>query len=234
MEDWLADHGLADSWELAAALVEDGVETERLDVLVKGIPEAALKPALRWIADSGETRELTDVVTRSAKRISELVTAVKAYSFMDQATDQVVDVHEGLDNTLTILGHRLRGITVHREFDRSLPEIRARGSGLNQVWTNILDNAADAVGADGTITVRTRKEGEMVIVEIEDDGPGIPPENLTRVFEPFFTTKAQGEGTGLGLDMVWRIVTEEHNGTVEVQSEPGCTQFKIALPAAAT
>ena len=159
-----------------------------------------------------------------------LVAAVKSYSFMDRAAEQVVDVHEGIENTLVILGHRLRGITVHREFDRSVPQVRAFGSGLNQVWTNILDNAADAVGEGGTIAIRTRSEAGSVIVEIEDDGPGIPEDHLSRVFEPFFSTKPQGEGTGLGLDTVWRIVTEEHNGSIEVESKPGRTVFRVALP----
>ena len=232
IEGWLAAHGIAKGWDLAPALVQQGIEPGQLDVLAKAIPGPALEAALVWLAESGATRELTNVVTRSTERISDLVTAVKAYSYMDRAAEQIVDVHEGIENTLLILGHRLRGLTLRREYDHTLPPVRAFGSGLNQVWTNILDNAADAVGEKGTITIRSRGEPGRVVVEIEDDGPGIPDEHLTRVFEPFFSTKPQGEGTGLGLDMVWRIVTEEHAGSVEVESKPGCTRFRVALPAA--
>ena len=232
MEDWLAEHGIGDGWDLASGLVQEGIEPSRLDDLAAAIPEPALNPVLVWFVESSATRELTNVVTNSTQRISNLVAAVKAYSFMDRASEQIVDVHEGIENTLVILGHNLRGITVHREFDRSLPPVRAFGSGLNQVWTNILDNAGDALGESGTITIRTLADGDRVVVEIEDDGPGIPPEIVSRVFEPFFSTKPQGEGTGLGLDTVWRIVTEEHNGTVEVESAPGRTRFRVSLPAA--
>ncbi|HEX5367902.1 MAG TPA: ATP-binding protein [Dehalococcoidia bacterium] len=232
MEDWLATHGIADGWDLASGLVQEGIEPDRLDELAGAIPEPALKPVLVWFVESSATKELTNVVTRSTQRISNLVAAVKAYSYMDRAVEQIVDVHEGIENTLVILGHKLRGLTVQRDFDRSLPPVRSYGSGLNQVWTNILDNAADATGDGGTITIRTHGAAGHVVVEIEDDGPGIPREHLSRVFEPFFSTKPQGEGTGLGLDTVWRIITEEHNGTVEVESAPGRTQFRVSLPEA--
>jgi signal transduction histidine kinase len=231
MEDWLAVHGIAQGWELAAALVQEGIEPGQLDALATALPGPALESALAWLAESSATRELTSVVTRSAERISDLVAAVKAYSYMDRGVEQIVDVHDGIENTLVILGHQLRDLTLRREYDRTLPPVRAFGSGLNQVWTNILDNAIDALAGHGTITIRTRGEPDRVIVEIEDDGPGIPAEHLSCVFEPFFTTKPQGEGTGLGLDTVWRIVTEEHAGTVEVESQPGRTQFRVAIPA---
>ncbi len=233
MEDWLVDHDINDAWDLAAALVHDGYEPKELSSLADTLPASALKPVLVWLADKGETQGLTEVVNRSTQRISDLVAAVKSYSFMDRAAEQNVDVHEGIENTLVIMGHALRSLTVRREFDRSLPMVRAFGSGLNQVWTNILDNAADALGGQGTITIRTRGEPGKVIVEIEDDGPGIPPENLSRVFEPFFSTKPQGEGTGLGLDMVWRIITDDHDGSVEVESAPGRTCFRVNLNAVA-
>jgi signal transduction histidine kinase len=151
---------------------------------------------------------------------------------MDRATEQIIDVHEGLNNTRIIMAHRLRGMTVATEYDQSLPPVVAHGSGLNQVWTNIIDNAVDATGGLGTITIRTRQAGKRVLVEIEDNGNGIPEEHLTRIFEPFYTTKPQGSGTGLGLDTAWRIVTEEHGGTIEVDSVPGRTAFRVYLPLA--
>jgi PAS domain S-box-containing protein len=230
MEDWLAEQGIEDGWELAASLVQDGLEPDRLQELASIVPQPALVHVLTWIAESSTARELADVVKRSSQRISELVTAVKAYSFMDRAAEQVVDVHEGIENTLVILAYRLRQATLRREYDRELPQIRTFGSGLNQVWTNILDNAADAIGEEGTITIRTRSKPGQVIVEIEDDGPGIAEEHLSRVFEPFFSTKPQGAGTGLGLDTAWRIVSEEHGGIIEVESRPGQTRFRVILP----
>jgi PAS domain S-box-containing protein len=230
VEEWLIDHGIPDAWDLAAGLVQEGVGPDRLGPLASAIPSEALQPVLLWFVESSATHELTDVVSRSTQRISNLVAAVKAYSFMDRAAEQIVDVHEGLENTLVILGHKLRGITVLREFDRSIPQVRAFGSGLNQVWTNILDNAADAVGEDGTIAIQTRAEAGAVVVKIEDNGPGIPKENLTRIFEPFFSTKPQGQGTGLGLETAWRIVTQDHQGQITVESEPGRTVFQVSLP----
>jgi signal transduction histidine kinase len=172
-------------------------------------------------------------VARSAERISGLVGAVKSYSHMDRATEQHVDVHHGLEDTLIILGHRLRDVTLRREYDRSLPRVRAFGNSLNQVWTNIIDNAIDATGGRGTISLRTRLEGNNVSIELADDGQGIPPEHVSRIFEPFFTTKPQGQGTGLGLDTAWRIVTEEHQGAIDVESRPGRTVFRVTLPVAA-
>jgi PAS domain S-box-containing protein len=233
MEDWLASHQVLGGWELASALVQEGIAPERLESLAAEVPPEALAHVLTWLAESSTARELAGVVARSSQRISELVTAIKAYSYMDRAAEQVIDVHEGIENTLVILAHRLRDATIVREFDRSLPPVRAFGSGLNQVWTNLLDNASDAIGEeDGTITVRTRGEDGRVLVEIEDNGCGIEAEHLPRIFEPFFSTKAQGEGTGLGLDTAWRIVTEEHHGTITVESEPGRTVFRVSLPAA--
>ncbi|MBK8460956.1 MAG: ATP-binding protein [Micropruina sp.] len=149
---------------------------------------------------------------------------------MDRAAEQQVDLHDGLESTLTILHHALRDVTVLREFDRSLPQIRVRGNTLNQVWTNILDNAADAMSGSGTVTIRTRRDDDQAVVEIEDDGPGISTDDLHRIFEPFFTTKPQGVGTGLGLDTVWRIVTREQGGTIGAESRPGRTVFTVTLP----
>jgi signal transduction histidine kinase len=164
--------------------------------------------------------------------MSDLVSAVKVYSHMDRATELIVDVHEGLKNTMVIMAHPLRNMTVVTEFDRTLPLVQAYGSGLNQVWTNIIDNAVDATDGRGTITIRTQCADGRVLVEIEDNGGGIPPEHITRIFEPFYTTKPQGAGTGLGLDTAWRIVTEEHRGKMEVDSVPGRTVFRVYLPLA--
>jgi signal transduction histidine kinase len=206
------------------------VTVDRLADLAAALPAEALEPAIGWIAESLSVQESLDVVTRSTARISQLVAAVKSYSFRDQAQTQDVDIHEGIENTLVILAYQLKGIDIVKDFDRSIPPVRTYGSGLNQVWTNILDNAADATGKSGTVTITTRREGNNAVVEITDTGGGIAPEVLPRIFEPFYTTKPQGSGTGLGLDIVWRIVTEEHGGTITAESEPGRTTFRIAVP----
>jgi PAS domain S-box-containing protein len=230
IESWLEDHGVAQSWNKAPQLVEAGFTVKSLADLAAAIPEIALEPAIRWINESVNLRAQADVVKRSSRRISELVSAVKAYSYMDQSLEQDVDIHEGIENTLVILGHRVRNYAIEKQFDRTLPTVRSVGSGLNQVWTNILDNAIDATGGDGRICIETRREGDNAVVEFTDDGCGIPPEIVSRVFEPFFTTKPQGSGTGLGLDIAWRIITEEHCGTITVDSVPGKTTFRITLP----
>jgi C4-dicarboxylate-specific signal transduction histidine kinase len=149
---------------------------------------------------------------------------------MDRATEQSVDIHSGIEDTLLILAHRLKNVTVTRDYDRTLPPVRAMGSGLNQVWTNVLDNAIDAMNGQGTISIRTLREDDNVVVAIGDDGCGIPAENLHCIFEPFFTTKPQGQGIGLGLDTAWRIVTGEHHGEIRVTSRPGDTVFHVSLP----
>lgn len=230
LERWLEDHGIDSPWLHTESLAHAAVTEQDLDQLAERFPDARLSPAISWITETFELRELAQIVTRSSHRISELVSSVKAYSFMDRAIEQVVDVHDGLDNTLIILGHRLKNVTVRKRYDRSIPHVRALGSGLNQAWTNIIDNAVDASNETGTVTIHTGRDESHVVVEIEDDGCGIPEENLSRIFEPFFTTKQQGQGTGLGLDIVWRIVTEEHHGKVEVTSRPGKTVFRITLP----
>jgi signal transduction histidine kinase len=180
----------------------------------------------------GLAAELSD----SAERMSRLVGAVKAYSYMDRGDVVDTDLHEGLDTTLIVLGYKLKHtkIAVERHYDRTLPKVLARGSELNQVWTNLLDNAIDALGKSGTITIRTRAESECAVVEISDDGPGIPEDLRERIFEPFFTTKAVGEGTGLGLDTARRIVEERHHGTIAVESRPGETTFRVWLPLSGT
>lgn len=235
LQDWLDDHGVTASWNHAPALVQGNVTVEELESLAQSLPDAAsVNPAVTWIGESLALQDMSEVITQSTGRISELVGAVKSYSFRDQALVQDVDVHDGLENTLTILAYRLKSVAVNRDYDRSIPLVRAFGSGLNQVWTNILDNAVDAAGDSGTITLRTRNQGDWAVVEIEDNGPGIDPENLSQIFDLFFTTKPQGEGTGMGLDIAWRIVTEEHGGKIEAESEPGKTIFRITIPTSAS
>lgn len=173
---------------------------------------------------------LLRMIDSSSSRIVDLIQAVKSYSYMDQSPIQEVDIHEGLESTLTMLGHKLKNIEVRREYDRSLPRITVFGSELNQVWTNLIDNAVDAMNGQGTLVVRTKREGDRIQVEIQDNGPGIPPEVQTRIFEPFFTTKPVGKGTGLGLDITRRIVVDHHKGTIRLKSEPGYTCFNICLP----
>ena len=175
-------------------------------------------------------KSLTIELQQSTTRISELVKAVKAYSYMDQPAMQEVDIHEGIESTLTILGHKLKGLNVVRVFARDLPKIMAYGGELNQVWTNLIDNAVGALKGAGQITIRTRVDGDHVVVEIADDGGGIPPEIRNRIFEPFFTTKGVGTGTGLGLVITQRIVEERHGGEIEFESRPGDTRFKVRLP----
>ncbi|MBX3070154.1 MAG: PAS domain S-box protein [Thermomicrobiales bacterium] len=227
---WLEEHQVAEAWSYAQPLMSADVTVDRLADLAAALPAEALEPAVGWIAESLSVQESLDVVSRSTGRISQLVAAVKSYSFRDQAQVQDVDIHEGIENTLVILAYQLKGIDIVKDFDRSIPPVRTYGSGLNQVWTNILDNAADATGKSGRVTITTRREGDRAVVEITDTGGGIPEEVLPRIFEPFYTTKPQGSGTGLGLDIVWRIVTEEHGGTITAESEPGRTTFSIAVP----
>jgi signal transduction histidine kinase len=190
--------------------------------------------ALEWVAASLTATGLVAELHESTARISELVSAIKDYTHMDRAAVAEVDLHEGLESTLTILGHRLKqgSITVERHYDRTLPRVTAHGSELNQVWTNLIVNSLDALDGQGTITITTRRSTAGVAVDIADDGPGIPPDQQSRVFEPFFTTKGVGEGSGLGLDIVHRIVSG-HRGDVTVRSQPGATVFTVALPAAA-
>jgi len=170
-------------------------------------------------------------IRQGANRISEIVKALKAYSYMDQAPVQSVDIHEGLDNTLVVLRSKLKpGITVHRQYAPDLPKIQAYGSELNQVWTNLIDNAIDAMNGEGEITLRTHLDGQWVVVEVIDNGPGIPQEIQGKLFDPFFTTKPPGKGTGLGLNITHNIVVEKHHGRINIHSHPGQTTFEVSLP----
>ena len=230
IERWLDSQNVADSWELAPALVNARVDQEELEALQRTVPEQDLENAIHWLAASVTTRDLIKSITHSTERISELVRAVKSYSFMDQAPWQEIDVHEGIENTLIILGHKLRNVTVTRDFDRTLPRLCAYGGELNQVWTNLIDNAIYAVGGTGRIDIRTRRDGEFFLVEIADNGSGIPPEAQSLIFAvPFFTTKG-GSGTGLGLVITYRIVVERHHGKIDFSTGPNGTQFNVRLP----
>lgn len=230
---WLDEHGVPDSYDAAGTLVDVGLDVAWLENIAQRVPPETLPAMVRTITVAATVRGLIDQIERSTTRISELVAAVKSYSYMDQAPVQEVDVHQGLESTLTMLGHKLRGgITVVRDYDRSLPRIHAAGAELNQVWTNLIDNAIDAMDGKGELRIRTRREGEDVVVEIGDMGHGIPPELQPRIFEPFFTTKDVGHGSGLGLDIVYRIVVTEHQGDITLRSAPGDTVFTVRLPIA--
>ncbi len=230
MIDWLERHGVADAWKHAAALVECGFDEPMLETFEELTGPELLPDAVERIAASAAVEQLVSEIEVSAGRISELVQAIKEYSFMDQAPEQEVDLHKGIEATLTMLGHKLKkGVTVIRDFDPSLPRVCAHGSELNQVWTNLIDNAVSSMQGKGELRLRTRRDGNQAVVEIEDNGPGIPLEIQSRVFEPFFTTKDVGEGTGLGLETVARVV-RQHRGEVGFESRPGRTCFQVRLP----
>ena len=227
---WLEQRQVPEAWKVAAVLADSDVDLPKLEALAAGVGDRSLPDVLKRISSLLTVFQLTAEIETSTRRISDLVRAIKEYSYMDQAPLQEVDVHQGIESTLTILGHWLkRGVTVVRQFDRSLPRVCAYGSELNQVWTNLIDNAIAAMQGEGEINIRTAREGDCVLVEIGDNGPGIPKEIQPRIFEPFFTTKPVGEGTGLGLDTVYRIVTR-HHGDIRVESKPGDTRFRVRLP----
>ena len=227
---WLAGRGVDASWELAPTLVSADVDVAWLEALIAKLPPASQVSALGWMEARLRLQSLLTQVEQSTGRIGDLVKAVKAYSYMDQSPMQQVDIHEGLESTLTMLGHKLKNMTVRRAFDRSVPRIMAYGSELNQVWTNLIDNAIHAVNGAGQICVGTCLEDDQVVVEIVDNGSGIPPEVQAHMFEPFFTTKSVGTGTGLGLVISNRIVADRHGGEIEFESRPGETRFKVRLP----
>ena len=224
---WLEDRGVEEAWDLSPTLAVAGIgkgDLERLPV-----PSDRLPGAVRWLAGTLELTGLAGEVSASAGRISRLVGAMKEYTFMDRAASPEADVVEGIESTLTILGHKLGGVSVRREYEEDLPRVPGPGGELNEVWTNLLDNAADAVAGGGNVSVRALREGDAVVVEVSDDGPGIPHEIKGRIFEPFFTTKDVGSGAGLGLDVVRRIVVGR-GGDIGVETGPGGTSFKVRLP----
>jgi signal transduction histidine kinase len=230
---WLEESGVPEGWTLAPALVSAGLGTTDLLPIVESIPSDLRLDALRYLEATLDAAGLVDEVEGSALRITGIVETMEGYSYLDRAPVQEVDVNGSLDDTLAVLAHRLDGVEVLRDYDLELPRITAYGGELNQVWTNLIDNAIDAVSdseASGRITLRTGCERDRVLVEAADDGPGIPPENRARIFEPFFSTKDVGYGTGLGLDVSYRIVVGRHGGDIHVVSEPGRTRFEVRLP----
>jgi len=234
IDSLLRSHGQTDLWQLAAELARKGIQAQALDSLFETLDPDSARAALVRVAASVEIANLLDQIESSTSRISDLVGAIKAYTFMDQAPLQNVNVIKSLETTLTILNHKLkRGVAVRREYERVPLLVDSFGSELNQVWTNLIDNAIDAMGGKGDLWVRTRREDGCVVVEIADNGPGISPEIQSHIFEPFFTTKGVGEGTGLGLDTVQRIV-KKHRGHIQVASKPGDTRFQVWLPVAGT
>jgi PAS domain S-box-containing protein len=231
--NWLEAHGVENAWDIASTLVAASVRSEDLDAFAADLPPDGLGGAINWLDKALDLDELAGTVANSAKSISDLVNVVKSYSYMDRAPVQRVDVHVGIEDTLTILGHKLKGgIEVVREYDRALPQIQVKGSELNQVWTNLVDNAIGAIGEDGqgTIKIRTYRDGDHLTVEVADDGPGVPEAIQSRIFDPFFTTKEVGEGTGLGLDVARRIVTARCGGDIDFISRPGETVFSVRIP----
>lgn len=231
LAEWLSAHGISDGWDLAPTFVQAGLDTGWLDSTVAATEPSVLEGAIRWLCYTLETELLMNEIDDSTNRISTLLAAAKQYSQMDRAPYQVIDVHELLDSTLLMMGRKLReGITVVKQYDRSLPRIPAFAAELNQVWTNLIDNAVAAMPEGGTLTITTGLNSERLLVRIADTGSGIPADVQGRIFEPFFTTKAFGEGTGLGLDISWRIVVNKHHGDLRVHSVPGDTRFDVLLP----
>jgi signal transduction histidine kinase len=229
--DWLSDLDIKNSWEITPILVSAGIEKASLEKLAQTMEEAAFSEAIIWLEASLTMNNLVGEVEQSTSRISDLVSAIKNYSYMDRAPLQEVDLHEGIDNTLKILHHKLKyGVTVQKQYSSEIPKISAYGSKLNQVWTNLIDNAIDAMNGRGELTIRTNLEHNCVLVEIIDNGSGIPLEIQARIFEPFFTSKEVGKGSGLGLDISRRIIVQEHKGNIRFESHRGYTNFQIRLP----
>jgi signal transduction histidine kinase len=229
--DWLGDHGVANAFEIAPAFVAAGIDADWLELVANAAPSESLTGALHWLFYTVDTELLMKEITDSTTRISTLVDAAKQYSQMDRSPHQSANVHELMDSTLVMLARKIpSGVRVVKSYDDSLPRVPAYAAELNQVWTNLIDNALEAMGATGTLTITTHLEDEFATVKVNDTGPGIPADVVDRIFEPFFTTKPIGHGTGLGLDIAWRIVVNKHRGYLKVMSEPGSTTFIVKLP----
>jgi signal transduction histidine kinase len=233
LSDWFDAHDVAAGYDIAPTFVQAGIDVPWLDELAGTVDAAILESAVRWLTYTLETELLMDEIADSTERISTLVTAVKQYSQMDRAPFAVVDVHELLDSTLVMMSRKIgHDVKVVKEYHRALPDLPVYAAELNQVWTNLIDNAVAAMAGVGTLTVRTRRVDDFAEIEIADTGPGVDEAIRPRIFEPFFTTKPVGEGTGLGLDISWRIVVDKHHGDLEVESVPGDTRFRVRLPIA--
>jgi signal transduction histidine kinase len=232
LEDWMEAHGVIEPWKHASALADAGIDTQRLEEIANRVGEA-LNPVVVRIHFSFVAARLIHEIEHGASRIFELVQAIKEYTYMDQAPEQEIDIHSGLESTLTILGHKLRKKSIHveRHFDRSIPKICAFGVELNQVWTNLIVNAIDAMPEGGKLILATCQDPFDVVVEVQDNGSGIAPDVVPRIFDPFFTTKGVGDGTGLGLDIAMRVITK-HRGQINVKSVPGETVFRVSIPKA--
>ncbi len=229
--DWLDDRGVGGAYELAGVFVGAGLGPADLQRVADAVEPADLEPALRWLAYAVETESLLAEIVDSTGRISGLVEAARQYSQLDRAPHQPTDLHAGLDATLVMLSAKTPpGVRVVKDYDRTLPPVPGYPGELNQVWTNLIVNALDAMAGEGTLTLRTARDGDCVLVEVADTGPGIPEELRQRVFEPFFTTKPVGQGTGLGLDVSYRVVVTRHGGDLRVRSRPGDTRFQVRLP----
>jgi signal transduction histidine kinase len=229
--DWLDEHQVTGGWDLAPVFVQAGLDIECLEEIAGSVGPGLLDQSLHWLGYALETEQLMTDIEDASARISSLVGAAKQYSQLDRASHQWVDVHDGIDSTLVMMNHKIGdGVRVVKEYDRTLPKIPAHPAELNQVWTNLVDNAIQAMQGSGTLTIRTARDGERVLVEVVDTGPGVPPDLRRRVFEPFFTTKPVGQGTGLGLDISYRIVVNRHRGDLTLISEPGDTRFQVRLP----
>jgi signal transduction histidine kinase len=231
LQSWLEENGVEAAWELAPAMVIFGWDITSLEKLRKDLSSSLFDLSIQWLGICCLMMGLLLEVLQTTDRISQIVRAVKSYTYLDQAPLLEVDVHEGLENTLLIMQHKIKkGIMVRREYAPNLSRIEAYGSELNQVWTNIIDNAIDAMNGQGEIKLKTYEEDGHVVVEIIDNGPGIPEEIQSRIFEPFFTTKAPGQGTGLGLHISHDIIANRHHGQLAVDSKPGETKFRVVLP----
>jgi signal transduction histidine kinase len=229
LTDWLDQVGCTGGYTMSPVFVAVGIVRDDLIALLQHFPHGSIIYVLNWLKTALDVADLLYEIDDGTRRISDLVGAVKEYTYMDQAPLQPVDIHRGLDNTLRVLNHKLKAIEVSREYDGALPHLLGRGGELNQVWTNLIDNAIDAMHGQGRLRLITRRENDYAMIEINDNGTGIPPEVQPRLFEPFFTTKPVGQGTGLGLDVSYRII-QQHQGSIEVQSRPGETRFIVRLP----
>jgi signal transduction histidine kinase len=231
LSDWLEEHGVGHAYEIAPSFVQAGVDADWLELVANAAPPESLAGAIHWLYYTIDTELLMKEITDSTTRISTLVDAAKQYSQMDRSPHQTVNLHELLDSTLVMLARKIPpGVRVVKEYDETMPDVPAYAAELNQVWTNIIDNALQAMGETGTLTISTHAAEEFVVVRISDTGPGIPEDVIGRIFEPFFTTKPVGQGTGLGLDIAFRIVVNKHRGYLKAVSEPGSTTFVVRLP----